>query len=108
MPHTKIPLTPAEKLGRFLASIAAVSIAFTLGVKSAGELHTVSPMKAVGEAVRGDYSGDGVLAIDDAIIALELSMHQRDVTDDDLAIDWNNDGNVTADDALGILQTLSR
>jgi len=56
--------------------------------------------------IRGDYSCDGALAADDALVALQMSARLMPETACARFVDWTGDTEYDARDAFGILQRI--
>lgn len=89
-----------------LGALAVVS-SFTLGIKTAGDVRTVSPMEASGTRIAGDINNDGIVDTRDVIAILEVARGYKEATPDELLADPNGDGSLTIDDAIRILSDLS-
>lgn len=86
---------------------SSMTVAFILGIGTAGEVHpVVSETRAGGAVLLGDLSGNGTIDMDDVKIALELSKGTRTPTPKELAADPNQDFVITLDDAMSILEKL--
>lgn len=97
----KLPL-PILSLG-----LLAVISSFAVGIKSAGEVKTVSPMEASSTRLNGDINSDGMIDKTDVIAILEVARGYKEATPDQLLADPNSDGQLTIDDAIRILNDLS-
>ncbi len=97
----KLPL-PILSLG-----LLAVISSFAVGIKSAGEVKTVSPMEASSTRLNGDINSDGMIDKTDVIAILEVARGYKEATPDQLLADPNGDGQLTIDDAIRILNDLS-
>jgi hypothetical protein len=86
--------------------IVAVLSSFTLGIKTAADVKTVSPMEASGSRISGDVNNDGVVNTLDVIAILEVARGYKDATPDELLADPNSDGQLSIDDAIRILSDL--
>ena len=61
--------------------------------------------KPIGEVIKGDLDGDGVITVSDALAALRIAAKLMDETNDAIAIgDMDSDGTITVADALKILR----
>lgn len=102
---------PQNRLGLSLPILAlgivAVLSSFTLGIKTAGDVKTVSPMEASGSRLSGDINNDGIIDNRDVIAILEVARGYKDATPDELLSDPNADGQLNIDDAIRILSDLS-
>ena len=87
--------------------VLAVVASFGLGIKSAGDVHTVQVSSATDESVRGDLTGDGTVDAHDAIAILEIAQGYRTATPAELRADPNDNGYLTVDDAIRILRSLA-
>lgn len=98
---------------RSLRTIAVIAVsmlgAFALGIGTAGDVHPVINATIAGTAVvAGDMNGNGMLDVNDARIALELAEGFRTPEAQELAADPNQDFQITAADAMTILEQLER
>jgi len=88
--------------------ISSVTVAFVIGIQTAGEFHPVASTQADGTMTGGDFNTNGHLDIQDARIALELASGYRTPTPDELSADPNHDFDITIDDVFAILEILER
>lgn len=88
--------------------ISSVTVAFLIGIQTAGEYQPIASLQADGTTTAGDFNSNGHLDIQDARIALELASGYRSPTPDELAADPNRDFDITIDDVLAILDILER
>lgn len=86
---------------------ACLTSSFALGIQTAGDVAPVSLIEAGGPSIAGDMDGSGVVDLQDVILILEVARGYTDPTVDQLAADPNHDGELTVDDALRLLATLS-
>lgn len=89
-----------------LGMLAIVS-SFTIGIKTANDVKTVSSMEASGTRLSEDINDDGRIDARDAIAILEIVRGYKQATPDELRADPNNDGQLTIDDAIRILNDIS-
>jgi hypothetical protein len=86
-----------------------MACAFAVGIVTSNNVKpAVEQTRAGGETLEGDMNGNGNLDPDDAKIALELAQGYRTPTPQELAADPNHDYKITQDDAMLILDKLSR
>lgn len=88
-------------------ALGCVTVAFVLGIKSAGEYESIGMTNAEGSAIAGDFNADSRVSIEDAITALEIAQGYATPTIDQLKADMNGDFVITVDDALAILRSLN-
>lgn len=86
--------------------LLAVISSFTAGVKTAGDVKTVQPMEASGTGLSGDVNADGTVDVRDAIVILDIARGYDTATVEELRADPNDDGKLTIDDAIRILNNL--
>lgn len=96
--------TPATYV---MLGLFAVVSSFTVGIKTAGEVHTVGSIGAMGTRISGDIDGNGIVEVRDAVEILEVARGYTVATPDELLADPNSDGHLTIDDAIRILNDLS-
>lgn len=98
-----------------LASLCAV-LAFTVGLKTAGEVHTFETSQAADSeeasgqrvVIRGDMSGNGFLDVSDALLLLQVADGLIEPTPEDLRRgDLNGDLRITTEDARRVLHSLT-
>jgi hypothetical protein len=89
-----------------LGALAVVS-SFAVGIRTAGDIETVAPSEAGGIRLAGDVNNDGALSVLDVIDILEVSQGYEEATPEQLLADPNADGQLTADDAMRVLQDLA-
>ncbi|HVW67016.1 MAG TPA: hypothetical protein VHA78_04800 [Candidatus Peribacteraceae bacterium] len=87
--------------------VLAIASSFALGMKTAGDVHTVAPMEASGTRLSEDINDDGRIDVRDAIAVLEVARGYKQATPDELRADPNHDGQLTIDDAIRILSDIS-
>ncbi|TSC78924.1 MAG: hypothetical protein G01um101425_932 [Candidatus Peregrinibacteria bacterium Gr01-1014_25] len=87
--------------------LVTVGVAFAMGLRTSESVRTIASIEAGTALGDGDFDGNGVMDIADAIRALEIVHGYATPTPNDLRADPNGDGIVTIDDALHILQTLA-
>ncbi|MCK5018442.1 MAG: hypothetical protein KAS32_15390, partial [Candidatus Peribacteraceae bacterium] len=91
----------------YALGIVAVVSAFSFGIHSAGEVRPAALIEAGSVQLAGDMNQNGKVDIQDAIIILEITQGYRDASATQLHADPNGDRQLTVDDALRILATLS-
>ncbi|MBP9750258.1 MAG: hypothetical protein KBC95_00230 [Candidatus Peribacteraceae bacterium] len=103
--HT--PVLTAKMLRTIGAGALSVIAAFTVGLRTAGEVEPIGPIQANElEVMAGDLDGNGALDEADVTTALELSEGYAVATRAQLKADPNRDGAITAADAMAILQMI--
>lgn len=95
------------QLPLYVLGMLAVLSSFSVGMKTAGDVETISPMEASGTRLSGDVNGDGTVDVRDVIVILDIARGYRLQTADELVADPNHDGKLTIDDAIRILNGLS-
>ncbi len=88
--------------------LSSTTVAFLVGIQTAGDFHSVTTIQADGTDVMGDFNGNGLVDIQDARIALELASGFRSPTPQELSADPNRDFSITTADVLSILHRLER
>lgn len=104
--------TPTSSIGSNRASVillGALSVAasFTLGVRTSGDVATVSPLQAEDSGLSGDMNDDGMVTIDDAVVLLSLVRGDHAASPDQLQRDPDGDGTMSIDDAIMILEDVA-
>jgi hypothetical protein len=89
-----------------LAGTCIVS-AFAVGIESAGEVQPISLIEAGSTETAGDVTGDGRVDLQDVTLILEIAQGYVDNEERFLKADPNRDGQITVDDALRLLATIS-
>jgi hypothetical protein len=87
--------------------LLCVVTSFGLGIRTAGDVQTISPTNAADTVLAGDMNIDGVLTVEDAISILEIAQGYTDPTPEQLLRDPNEDGQLTVDDAVRVLHDLA-
>lgn len=100
---TRFPRRTASIL---ILGVLSVLGSFTAGVRTAGDVHTISPLAAETVELPGDIDGNGYRDLKDAIVILEIAQGYREPTAKELNADPNGDGILTVDDAIALLQEL--
>ena len=85
-----------------------VLTSFSLGINSAGNVQPFELIEAGSPEILGDLNEDGVISVDDAIVALEVVQGYKRVSPVHLQADPNGDGLITTDDAIRILREFAR
>ena len=86
-----------------------MSLAFFIGIKTAGDVQPViDPTKAGSAMIDGDLNGNGIADLDDAELGLKVALGYIPVTPQMLEADPNHDFKITVEDALSILEQLKR
>jgi len=91
-----------------LIVLGSMSLAFALGIQTAGDVNPVIDSLQADGSVEGDFNGNGQLDVSDVRIALEIANGYLSPTPEHLAADPNNDYRITVDDALAILNRLEQ
>lgn len=105
--HTHTKSRPSVQITLMALGMLAIVSSFTLGLKTAGDVRTVSPMEASGTRLQEDINNDGRIDVRDAIAILEVVQGYTSATPDELRADPNSDGKLTIDDAIRILNDIS-
>lgn len=101
--HTQ-PFGTKYVVTMMVMGLVSVGVSFGLGIESAGDVETVTPLSAAETFVQpGDVDYDGVVTIQDAIVILEIANGYRTAEAFELRADPNEDGRLTVDDAISIL-----
>jgi|SRR3989338_1268220 len=79
---------------------------FTVGIRTAGDVRTISPLAAETIQLPGDMDINGQVDLKDVIIILEIAQGYREPTQSELRADPNGDGMLTVDDAISLLHKL--
>ena len=83
---------------------ASMSFAFLIGIQTASDVKPIiGGANADSSLVEGDLDGNGVIAIADALLALEIAQGYTVATPEELAADPNRDYVITFDDVSTIL-----
>jgi hypothetical protein len=102
--------TPTRSYRNLLTLVPLALIAgaasFGIGVQTSDQLRTIQGSAAT-EAPRGDVTGDGMVDARDAAIILEIAQGYRKATPSELAADPNSNGQLTVDDAIRVLRSIS-
>lgn len=88
-------------------SAMCLTLSFSIGVHTAGDVQPIELIVAGDGIVEGDMNGDGVVTIQDAIEILEIAQGYKTATPDQLRSDPNGNGSITVDDAIRILNIIS-
>ncbi len=88
--------------------VSSVTVAFIVGIQTAGDFQPVASTQADGTLIAGDFNINGHIDVQDARIALELATGYRTPTPEELAADPNRDYDITTEDVLAILDILER
>lgn len=91
----------------FALGVACIASSFAIGIQTAGDVQPVTLIEAGSVEQAGDIDGNGSVDIRDVISILEVIQGYESVTPDQLKADPNRDGQLTVDDALRILASLS-
>lgn len=90
-----------------LASAAlCTTLAFTLGVQTAGDVRTFEHTTATGQFPTGDIDQNGFVGLGDVRMILEMEKGYLEPTPEQLRLDPNQDGELNLDDALRLLYDL--
>jgi hypothetical protein len=87
-------------------ALVAAAASFGIGVQTSNQLRTIQGSAAT-EAPRGDVTGDGNVDERDAAVILEIAQGYRKATPAELAADPNSNGQLTVDDAIRVLRSIS-
>jgi len=87
--------------------VLSVISSFTLGIRTAGDVETVSRSEAGGINITGDMNGDSVVDVRDAIALLEVAQGYEEASAEQLLSDPNGDGALTVEDAIRILHDIA-
>ncbi len=88
---------------------SSMTVAFILGVRTAGDVQpVVGETRAGGAVILGDLNGNGIVDIDDAKKALELVKGLRTPLPQELAADPDQNFTITIDDVLSILNSIKK
>lgn len=79
---------------------------FAVGIRTAGDVRTISPLSAETPILAGDMDGNGTVDTTDVAMILEVAQGYREPTIAELRADPNGDGVISVDDALALLHTL--
>ena len=106
MPHA-YSFFGRKSLRTFAIVTSSMTVAFILGVETAGDVQpVVNETRAGGAVLEGDLNGNGIVDLADLHLALQLARGDRTPKPRELAADPNQDFRFTIDDALLILQKL--
>ncbi|MBI3336049.1 hypothetical protein HYZ98_00595 [Candidatus Peregrinibacteria bacterium] len=79
---------------------------FAVGIRTAGDVRTISPLSAETLELPGDIDDNGKIDYVDVIRILEIAQGYREPTPRELHADPNGDGVLTVDDAIALLHEL--
>lgn len=96
-----------RNLQALLIGASCIASSFAIGIQTAGEVHPISLIEAGSSTQRGDIDGSGEIDEQDVIMLLEIAQGYAEATPQQLLADPNGDGQLTVDDALRLLNTLS-
>lgn len=105
--YIKYPHSLRRNLKVLASGAACIIGSFVIGIQTAGDVQPVSLIQAGGTPYAGDVDGSGTVDVSDVLIILEVAQGYSSATTDQLKADPNGDGQLTVDDAIGILSTLS-
>lgn len=98
-----------KSLRTVLIVAGSMSLAFALGIETAGDVQpVVIATRADASVLAGDLNGNGQLDLDDVHAALEIADGYRTPTPQELAADPDRDYRITTEDAMSILEQLKR
>lgn len=100
---SRLPHRTASML--ILGALCVVG-SFAVGIRTAGDVRTISPLAAETIELSGDIDGNGQIDLNDVIGILEVAQGYREPTPGELRVDPNNDGVLSIDDALRLLYEL--
>lgn len=100
-----------QNLQLFTFTAACVVGSFVMGIKSAGDVHTIEQIEAMQASVlettmQGDMNADGSVTVSDAILLLQMIQDTTLITAHALQADPSRDGELTVSDAVLLLQSL--
>lgn len=107
MDASKYQLLAPKSLKTIGIVVGSMTLAFVLGIESAGDVRTVQSTEANDQSLVGDFSGNGILDAEDARIALDIAQGLRSPTPDELSRDPNRDFAITFEDVEMILKAIS-
>lgn len=105
--YIKYPHSVRRNLKVLATGVVCIVGSFLVGIQTAGDVQPVSLIQAGGTPFAGDVDGSGTVDMSDVLVILEIAQGYRSATTDQLKADPNQDGQLTVDDAIGILSTLS-
>lgn len=105
--HIHYPHSLRKNIKLLTLSVLSMAMSFSVGMHTAGNVQPVTLIEAGGMEKPGDMDGNGIVNVSDAIVALEIVRGYRTAGAVELAADPNRDGEITVDDALRILSTIS-
>ena len=105
--YIKYPHYVRRNLKMLATAAACLCGSFVIGLSTAGDITPASLIEAGGLQPAGDIDGSGYVDTSDVLQILEIASGYKEVTADQLKADPNGDGQLTVDDAIRILSTLS-
>ena len=91
----------------FTLGAACVVSSFAVGIQTAGDVQPVTLIEAGSVVQSGDVTGDGLVDVQDVVSILEVAQGYEEASPSQLKADPNGDGQLTIDDAIRLLATLS-
>lgn len=85
-----------------------MTVAFAIGIQTAGDVHPIVEPTRAGIRLSGDLNGNDILDTGDARMALEIARGYREATTEELEADTNQDFRITVEDVAAILEAIER
>lgn len=98
--------SPRRTMSVVTLGILCIVGSFAVGIRTAGDVRTISSLSAETPVLAGDMDGNGVIDLTDVVAILEVAERYREPTTAELRADPNGDGVLSVDDALALLHTL--
>lgn len=105
--HITYPHHLRKKAKLIAYGMLSIALSFVVGTQSVGEVQPFTLIEAGSTELAGDVDGNGMVDLQDVIRILEISQGYAVATPAELAADPVRDGQLTVDDALRVLSTLS-
>jgi Dockerin type I domain len=95
-----------QALSVLTLGMVSIATSFAIGMHTTDSVQPFTLIEAGGNAVRGDINADTVVNQKDVLLILEMVAEYTPVTPEAYNADPNQDGKITIDDAITILQEL--
>ena len=105
--YIKYPHYVRRNFKMLAVGAACLASSFLIGLSTSGNVAPAQLIEAGGLPQTGDIDGSGYVDAADAALILEIAQGYRTATVDQLKADPNGDGQLTVDDAIRILSTIS-
>ncbi len=106
--HTYFTTFSAQTIRRAGLVLGCMSVAFAVGIQTAGDVHPLVEPTRAGIRLSGDMDGNDMVTPADARLALEIARGYRNATPEELEADTNQDFRITIEDVAAILEIVER